>query len=298
MRWTYTLTACVTAWLAGAVAADAQQVPPPRIFVPSPPEVNPAPAAEGPLSPPVEPPAVAGPPPVEPPAVAGPPPVEPPAIAGPPPGSRGIGSGPPDAEFAAAAVGHPVFSSLIDGVEAELGPADALGVAGPRPTMPGYGLEAESLPAEIAEDFYQAFPVPRFGPTPVANVRLLMDLLDLDNLDEWSNIRTFGWVEGGYTGASVGPGLLSVQPRQNRFGDEFLLNQIGWVIQKPLRQDQFDIGFKSGTSPAPTRPWAQPRAASAIRPATPTSGRTSATCTCRRTCRSSRTAAWTSRSAA
>ena len=58
-----------------------------------------------------------------------------------------------------------------------------------------------------------------------------------------SGIRTFGWVEGGYTGASTGPGMLSVQPRQNRFGDEFLLNQIGFAIQKPLQQDQFDIGF-------------------------------------------------------
>ena len=50
-------------------------------------------------------------------------------------------------------------------------------------------------------------------------------------------------VKGGYSGQSTGPGLLSVQPRPNRFGDEFLLNQIGLVIQKPLRQDQFDSGF-------------------------------------------------------
>ena len=50
-------------------------------------------------------------------------------------------------------------------------------------------------------------------------------------------------MEGGYNGVSVGPGLLSTQTRQNRFGDEFLLNQIGWVIEKPLREDQFDIGF-------------------------------------------------------
>ena len=63
------------------------------------------------------------------------------------------------------------------------------------------------------------------------------------NLFGDSGIRTFGWVEGGYTGASTGTGMLSVQPRQNRFGDEFLLNQIGLVIQKPLQQDQFESGF-------------------------------------------------------
>jgi len=34
-----------------------------------------------------------------------------------------------------------------------------------------------------------------------------------------------------------------VQPRLNRYGDEFLLNQIGLVIQKPLAQDRFDWGF-------------------------------------------------------
>src|SRR5262249_15321021 len=58
-----------------------------------------------------------------------------------------------------------------------------------------------------------------------------------------SGIRTFGWIEAGYTGASTGHGLLSVQPRQNRFGDELLFNQFGLVLQKPLQQDQFDIGF-------------------------------------------------------
>jgi hypothetical protein len=186
-----------------------------------PPPLNPAPAAEEPQVPPGE----------------------APAVAGPPPGGRGIGSGPPDAQFAAEAVGAPSFSDLVNGVEAELGPGEALGVTGPRPPTPGYGLEAESLPAEISEDVYQAFPVPRLGPTPVANVRLLMNLLRLQPVEEWCNIRTFGWVEGGYTGASVGPGLLSTQTRQNRFGDEFLLNQIGWVIQKPLREDEFNIGF-------------------------------------------------------
>ena len=69
-----------------------------------------------------------------------------------------------------------------------------------------------------------------------------MDLLGIQNWVPDTGIRTFGWVEGGYTGASTGPGILSVQTRQNRFGDEFLLNQIGWVIQKPLEARQFESG--------------------------------------------------------
>jgi Putative beta-barrel porin-2, OmpL-like. bbp2 len=107
----------------------------------------------------------------------------------------------------------------------------------------GSGLEAESLPGELAEDISQATDGIRLGPTAVSNVRFLMDGLGLANFLDGPGIRTFGWVEGGYTGASTGNGLLSVQPRQNRFGDQFLLNQIGFVVQKPLRQDQFDLGF-------------------------------------------------------
>jgi len=70
-----------------------------------------------------------------------------------------------------------------------------------------------------------------------------MDDLDLKSLFGDRGTRTFGWVEGGYTGASTGPGLLSVQPRQNRFGDEYLLNQIGLVLQRPLNTDEFSLGY-------------------------------------------------------
>jgi hypothetical protein len=70
-----------------------------------------------------------------------------------------------------------------------------------------------------------------------------MDRLGFGNILSSQGMRTFGWVEGGYNGASTGPGRLSVAPVQNRFGDEFLLNQIGIVLQKPLDQDRFNVGF-------------------------------------------------------
>jgi hypothetical protein len=113
------------------------------------------------------------------------------------------------------------------------------------PTSRSYGLEAESLPREIAEDIRRPTPPEprRWGPTPVDEVGFLMEDLGLKKLFGDSGIRTFGWVEGGYTGASPGTGPLSVQPRQNRFGNEFLLDQVGLVLQKPLRQDQWDWGF-------------------------------------------------------
>jgi hypothetical protein len=104
------------------------------------------------------------------------------------------------------------------------------------------GLEPESRPAEISEAIDEPHEF-RLGPTPVSDVNFLMDYLRLRDFFGDSGIRTFGWVEGGYTGASSGRGLLSVEPRLNRFGNEFLLNEIGWVIEKPLRQDEFNVGF-------------------------------------------------------
>ena len=122
-------------------------------------------------------------------------------------------------------------------------PQPVTGAPVPPPLNAGSGLEAESLPGELVEDISGAVAAPRLGPTPITNVRILMDYLGVANLVGDSGIRTYAWLEGGYTGASTGSGLLSVEPRQNRFGNEFLLNQIGWAVQKPLQQDEFDIGF-------------------------------------------------------
>jgi hypothetical protein len=111
-----------------------------------------------------------------------------------------------------------------------------------RPT-PAAGLELESLPGQLQEDIDQPAPVVRFGPTPVSEVNFLMDYLRLGEFFGDSGIRTLGWVEGGYTGASTGSGILSVETRQNRFGNEYLLNQIGLTVEKPLRQNEFNLGF-------------------------------------------------------
>ncbi|QDV32609.1 outer membrane beta-barrel protein [Tautonia plasticadhaerens] len=107
----------------------------------------------------------------------------------------------------------------------------------------GRGLESESLPAEQAEDIVGAPEFFRLGPAPVSGVNLLSDFLNSGGLLDSLGVDVFGWVEGGYTGASTRPGLLSVQPRLNRFGDEFLLNELALVFDRPLRQDRFDVGF-------------------------------------------------------
>jgi hypothetical protein len=122
-------------------------------------------------------------------------------------------------------------------------------------------LEVESIPGELTLlDIARppGLPPPTLGPTPVTEVRFLMDTLGLANLLGGSGIEVFGWLEAGYTGVSGSGGLLSVQPRLNRFGDEFVLSDMGLVVQRPLKQDQFDLGFKvryfAGANPALGQP--------------------------------------------
>ncbi len=112
----------------------------------------------------------------------------------------------------------------------------------PPASSAGAGLESHSLPGELTEDIYGT-PLTRLGPTPVTDVRFLQRLLNLDSWFSGNDLRTFGWAEAGYSGSSSGNGLLSVQPRQNRFGNQFLFNQLGFALQKPLEQDRFNIGF-------------------------------------------------------
>jgi len=149
----------------------------------------------------------------------------------------------------------PAPVSSRSGLEAESLPAELaedfaqppqFQTAAPVPPQPAnyrFGLEAESLPSEIAEDLGQLPDAAKLGPTAVSDVRFLMDQIGLKDLFGDSGIRAFGWVEAGYSGASTGTGRLSVAPVQNRFGNEMLLNQIGLVLQKPLKQDRLDFGF-------------------------------------------------------
>lgn len=163
-----------------------------------------------------------------------------------------------------AGVGPAVFLAWVMSASAQENPAPPIppprpfvedpaasptvATAAPTPPDPGpaesnVGLEAESLPGEISENIQQSQPGFRLGPTPVSEVNFLYDFLRIGDVFSNIPIRTFGWVEGGYSGASSGTGPLSVEPRLNRFGNQFLLNQIGLTIQKQLRQDVFNVGF-------------------------------------------------------
>jgi hypothetical protein len=153
----------------------------------------------------------------------------------------------------AQGVPQPVPSAPIPVIQAQ---APAAGPEAAAPSAAAPALEPESRPGERAEEAPAA---PKLGPTPVEDVKFLMDGLGLKNLFGDSGIRTYGWVEGGYTYASVGPGLLSVEPRENRFGNEFLLNQMGIVLERPLKQDNclnfgFNVTYFAGADAALLQP--------------------------------------------
>jgi hypothetical protein len=85
-----------------------------------------------------------------------------------------------------------------------------------------------------------------------------MDTLGLEKVLGRSRVQVFGWFEAGYTGVSGSGGLLSVAPRLNRFGDEFVISDMGLVVQRPLKQDELDFGFYvryfAGANPALGQP--------------------------------------------
>ena len=58
------------------------------------------------------------------------------------------------------------------------------------------------------------------------------------------NMRFFGWANGAYTGSSTGQGELNIEPRANRFGDAWLLNQAAVVLERVPSGDSW-WGFRS-----------------------------------------------------
>jgi hypothetical protein len=79
---------------------------------------------------------------------------------------------------------------------------------------------------------------PGLGPTPPEKVGTF------DKLFGTSGWKLYGWLDAGYTYSSTGPGLLATETRENRFGNEFLLNELAIVLEKPLKQEkEVNFGF-------------------------------------------------------
>lgn len=124
-------------------------------------------------------------------------------------------------------------------------------------TLPVEQGEAEPAPgaAPPAE--------PPLGPTPPDQVKCLQKLAgqccdwfnptkDCNGKDKGPALVFYGWLDMDYTYSSTGPGFLDgraggpgLAPVMNRFGDEFLVRQLGFDLTKPLDPKDWSWGFNA-----------------------------------------------------
>ena len=76
----------------------------------------------------------------------------------------------------------------------------------------------------------------------------LPPLLPQTRVRDWlhkNRIRMYGWLDGGYTYASTGDGLLTDAPSPNRFGNEFVLNGVWLIVDRQTAKKGWSWGFRS-----------------------------------------------------
>jgi hypothetical protein len=111
--------------------------------------------------------------------------------------------------------------------------------------QPGGVLEPASRPEQLETIEGDEAEVPKWGPTPPEDVGLLMGHGRLGDIMKNNGVRIYGWLDQGYTFASTGPGQLTVETRENRFGNEYLLNQLAVVVEKPLNENELSFGYNA-----------------------------------------------------
>jgi len=79
---------------------------------------------------------------------------------------------------------------------------------------------------------------------PEALPPLLPDCTARDWLHK-NHIRMYGWLDGGFTYASTGSGLLTDAPTPNRFGNEFLLNGAWLIVDRVPSSEGWSVGFRA-----------------------------------------------------
>lgn len=113
-----------------------------------------------------------------------------------------------------------------------------------RPVVVLYQNGGQPMPAAPADPKQQVIvtPVeqpaaeePALGPTMPEDIGWFNDL--------FGGTRLYGWADGGVTFSSSGHGIMATETRENRFGNEALINQLAVVFDKPLNPDCLDFGF-------------------------------------------------------
>lgn len=111
------------------------------------------------------------------------------------------------------------------------GPAPAPGGTPPETRTP-YIEEAAGQPSDDAP----------LGPTPLLKVGILQGLIFGDDADK-AKYKVAGWLDADYTYRSSGRGITPIAPVENRFGNEFLMREIGLLISRPLDKTCLSWGF-------------------------------------------------------
>ena len=86
----------------------------------------------------------------------------------------------------------------------------------------------------------------KLGPVLPEDLKPIGSIIQSNSGSNWAadqRLRFFGWVEGGYTWSSTGSGLLAVEPRENRFGNTWLLDQAAFVLERTLAPE-WSWGFR------------------------------------------------------
>jgi hypothetical protein len=60
-----------------------------------------------------------------------------------------------------------------------------------------------------------------------------------------NQVRAYGWADGGFTYSSSGYGQLAPAPIPNRFGNQFLVNGIWLIVDRPTAKRGWSWGFRS-----------------------------------------------------
>jgi hypothetical protein len=114
-------------------------------------------------------------------------------------------------------------------------PGVAKDEGGPVPRELAQGIGQEQMVMEACQPETCAL-----GPTPVEDVRILQNLIFGERA---SRFKIYGWLETEYDFRTTGRGPTNVAPLMDRFGDEFMLRELAFRIERQLDPRELSWGF-------------------------------------------------------
>jgi hypothetical protein len=136
-------------------------------------------------------------------------------------------------QAAVQAAPQAVVQAPANGAQAPAGGGDS----------PIVGNQPEGRGVEEAASAGQAAPSDApLGPTPLPAVNIINDLLWGSDAKD-APFKVSAWLETDYTYRSSGTGQNNIAPVMNRFGDEWLMREMGIYLYRPLDPKTLSWGF-------------------------------------------------------